>query len=208
MTAFPERLTSGYEIFRQGRLAAERERYATLAEKGQKPEIMVIGCCDSRVAPEIIFDAGPGEIFVLRNVANLVPPYAPDSHYHGTSAAIEFALLGLGVKHIVVLGHARCGGIKALSEDGGSLGTSDFVGRWMSILEPAREEVHRCGQEGDLEALELAGIRHSLDNLRTFPCLKRREEDGRLALHGAYFDVATGVCRVLAQNGTHFEDLA
>ena len=117
MTAFPERLTSGYEIFRQGRLAAERERYATLAEKGQKPEIMVIGCCDSRVAPEIIFDAGPGEIFVLRNVANLVPPYAPDSHYHGTSAAIEFALLGLGVKHIVVLGHARCGGIAASLQD-------------------------------------------------------------------------------------------
>lgn len=208
MAAFPQRLTSGYEIFRQGRLEAERERYATLAEKGQKPEIMVISCCDSRVAPEIIFDAGPGEIFVLRNVANLVPPYAPDTHYHGTSAAVEFALLGLGVKHIVVLGHARCGGIKALSENGAALGASDFVGRWMSILEPAREEVHRCGQDGDLEALELAGIRQSLENLRTFPFLKERESDGRLTLHGAYFDVATGILRVLGEDGTSFHDVA
>lgn len=208
MAVFPGRLTSGYETFRQGRLAAERERYATLAEKGQKPEIMVISCCDSRVAPEIIFDAGPGEIFVLRNVANLVPPYAPDSHYHGTSAAIEFALLGLGVKHVVVLGHARCGGIKALSEDGEALHSSDFVGRWMSILEPAREEMHSCGKQGDLEALELAGIRHSLENLRSFPFLRRREEDGRLTLHGAYFDVATGILRVLGEDGASFHDLA
>lgn len=208
MVAFPQRLTGGYETFRRGRLADERERYAMLAEKGQKPEIMVISCCDSRVAPEIIFDAGPGEIFVLRNVANLVPPYAPDTHYHGTSAAIEFALLGLGVKHVVVLGHARCGGIKALAEDGAALGGSDFVGRWMSILQPAREEVHRCGQNGDLEALELAGIRHSLENLRSFPFLKQREENGELTLHGAYFDVATGILRVLGEDGASFQDIA
>ena len=196
MTAFPERLTSGYEIFRQGRLAAERERYATLAEKGQKPEIMVIGCCDSRVAPEIIFDAGPGEIFVLRNVANLVPPYAPDSHYHGTSAAIEFALLGLGVKHIVVLGHARCGGIKAALDPAAEpLSPGDFIGKWMSMLAPVAKEINSSTVLTSSErqtALERVSVRNSLSNLLTFPCVKILAERGKLSLHGAWFDISSG----------------
>jgi carbonic anhydrase len=194
MTHFPERLTRGYQDFLRGAYRAERDKYLALAEGGQRPQIMVIGCCDSRAAPETIFSAGPGEIFVLRNVANLVPPYAPDSQYHGTSAAIEFAVLGLEVRHIVVLGHARCGGIAALSDETAALGESDFVGRWMSILAPALDEVPA---DGDPEALELASIGRSLDNLRGFPFVARRLGEGQLALHGAHFDIATGKLRVL-----------
>jgi len=112
---FPEQLEQGYRSFLSGRFRAEQERFAELAS-GQSPRVLLIGCCDSRVSPETIFDARPGEIFVLRNVANLVPPYAPNDDYHGTSAALEFAVMGLRVEHVVVMGHARCGGIKAFVE--------------------------------------------------------------------------------------------
>src|SRR5262245_9073104 len=114
--SLPQRLLDGYAMFWTGRLPAEQSRYRELAERGQSPEIMVIGCCDSRVSPEVIFDARPGELFVVRNVANLVPPYSPDGAYHGVSAALEFAVGALRVKHIVVLGHAHCGGVRALGE--------------------------------------------------------------------------------------------
>src|ERR1700746_2526188 len=112
--SFPQRLIDGYSAFAGGRLQSEQDRYRELAEHGQTPEIMVIGCCDSRVSPEVIFDARPGELFVVRNVANLVPPYSPDGEYHGVSAALEFAVGALRVKHIVVLGHAHCGGVGPL----------------------------------------------------------------------------------------------
>src|SRR5919202_1293001 len=138
---FPDRLLAGYRSFREERLPNERERYEALAEKGQSPEIMVIGCCDSRVSPEVIFDASPGELFVVRNVANLVPPYAPDEHYHGTSAALEFAVQGLKVKHIVVLGHARCGGIQAFAEAAAPLSRGDFIGKWMTMIAPAAQRL-------------------------------------------------------------------
>src|ERR1700716_1022522 len=115
--SLPPRLIEGYEAFRSGRLLAEQSRYRNLAEQGQSPEIMVIGCCDSRVSPEVIFDARPGELFVVRNVANLVPPYSPDGTYHGVSAALEFAVGALRVQHIVVLGHARCGDISAFADN-------------------------------------------------------------------------------------------
>ncbi|MCA3667517.1 MAG: carbonic anhydrase, partial [Methylobacterium sp.] len=108
---FPTRLMEGYNTFREGRLPRERARFEEMAENGQKPEIMVIACCDSRVSPEVIFDARPGELFVVRNVANLVPPYSPDGELHGTSAALEFAVQALKVRHIVVMGHGRCGGV-------------------------------------------------------------------------------------------------
>src|SRR5262250_2446376 len=113
----PKRLIDGYRAFREGRLQTEQTRFRELAESGQAPEVMVIGCCDSRVSPEVIFDARPGELFVVRNVANLVPPYAPDGTYHGVSAALEFGVGALKVRHIVVLGHAQCGGVKAFVED-------------------------------------------------------------------------------------------
>jgi carbonic anhydrase len=156
---------------------------------------MVIGCCDSRVSPEVIFDASPGELFVVRNVANLVPPYETGGDYHGTSAALEFAVQALRVKHIVVLGHARCGGIGAFANEAEPLSPGDFIGRWMNLIAPAAE---RLGPEkGDratyLAKLELAAVENSLRNLMTFPCIRILVERGKLQLHGAYFGVATGM---------------
>lgn len=190
----PQRLIEGYNSFRTGRLADEQSRYRDLAERGQSPEIMVIGCCDSRVSPEVIFDAGPGELFVLRNVANLVPPFAPDGAYHGVSAALEYAVQVLRVKHIVVLGHARCGGIRAFAERGEPLSPGDFIGKWMSLIAPAAAAI---GARDDAPGsyftrLEHAALAIALDNLMTFPCVRILSERGRLALHAAYFDVATG----------------
>jgi carbonic anhydrase len=194
---FPARLTEGYRSFLGDRFARERSRYETLAD-GQSPQMMVIGCCDSRVSPEVIFDASPGELFVVRNVANLVPPYETGGEYHGTSAALEFAVQALRVKHIVVLGHARCGGIRAFADDSAPLSPGDFIGRWMNLIAPAAE---RLGpREGDfsdyLTRLEFAAVENSLDNLMTFPCVRILVERGKLQLHGAYFGVATGVLLV------------
>src|SRR5829696_9098192 len=191
---FPDRLLAGYRAFLDERLPRERARFEALAERGQSPEIMVIGCCDSRVSPEAIFDASPGELFVVRNVANLVPPYETQGQYHGTSAALEFAVQALRVKHIVVLGHARCGGIRAFADDSAPLSPGDFIGRWMGLIAPAAEQLGpRRGHLADYVArLELAAIENSLRNLMTFPCVRILVERGKLHLHGAYFGVATG----------------
>ncbi len=198
-TSFPKRLAEGYENFLGGRFGRERERFEELAVKGQNPEILLIGCCDSRVSPELIFDAGPGEMFVLRNVANLVPPYQPNDDYHGTSAAIEFAVMGLKVKHVVVMGHAQCGGVKAYTELQNDpyvrpLAPGDFIGRWIKLLAPAAE---RLGAPSEplkdwTERLALESIKRSLKNLRSFPYIQTLEARGWLSLHGAYFGVATG----------------
>ena len=202
--AFPARLEAGYRAFLGARFARERQRYEALADR-QTPEVMVIGCCDSRVSPEVIFDASPGEIFVVRNVANLVPPFETGGEYHGTSAALEFAVQALKVKHIVVLGHARCGGIRAFADGSAPLSSGDFIGKWMSLIAPAAELVRRgsepethdgCGAELGLRPLELAAIELSLANLMTFPCVRILVERGRLRLHGAYFGVADGVLLV------------
>ena len=134
---FPQRLIDGYSAFAGGRLQREQDRYRELAERGQSPQIMVIGCCDSRVSPEVIFDASPGELFVMRNVANIVPPYAPDGQAHGVSAALEFGVGALSVKHVVVLGHAHCGGVKTYAEDAEPLSPGDFIGKWMALMAPA-----------------------------------------------------------------------
>ena len=196
MMDFPEKLLKGYHVFMNTRLVQERERYKQLAYEGQKPETMVIACCDSRTVPETIFDTDPGEIFVMRNVANLVPPFHPDKEYHATSAALEFAVQSLKVKNIVVLGHARCGGIRsALDLDGKPLSSVDFIGKWMGLLTPAAEAVATNTLMTSSErqtALERISIRYSINNLRTFPWIKRREDQGKLALHGAWFDIATG----------------
>lgn len=196
MTAFPERLLSGYQTFLSGRFGQEQARYAELAKRGQAPSIMVIACCDSRAAPEAIFDAGPGELFVVRNVANLVPPYTPDGEYHGTSAALEFAVKVLQVRHVVLMGHGRCGGIEAaLSQMQAALSPGDFLGKWTSLLRPAAETLTGAALLTPAErqtALERISIRHSLANLRTFPFVADLERSGSLALHGAWFDIATG----------------
>jgi carbonic anhydrase len=203
---FPDRLISGYEAFRAGRLPQERNRFAEMAENGQKPEIMVVACCDSRVSPEVIFDARPGELFVVRNVGNLVPPYAPDGELHGTSAALEFAVQALKIRHIVVMGHARCGGVHAFvrriryPDQTDALSPGDFIGRWMQLLAPAAEALPARLDEPDaayVERLAHASIRNSIENLLTFPCVNILHGRAQLALHGAMFDVTTGQLTVL-----------
>ncbi|ALE03207.1 carbonic anhydrase [Bartonella ancashensis] len=171
-------------------------RYQRLADEGQKPEIMVIACCDSRAAPEVIFDTDPGEIFVLRNIANLVPPFSPDDQHHATSAAIEFAVQFLEVKHIVILGHGRCGGIRTIIDKTCKpLSSDDFIGQWMGILAPEGEIIagnqHMTETEKQIE-LERASIRCSLKNLETFPWLKVRKDQNILRVHGAWFDISSG----------------
>jgi carbonic anhydrase len=200
---FPERLARGYRSFLGGRFASERARYEELAGLGQKPSIMVIGCVDSRVSPEVIFDAAPGELLVARNVANLVPRYEPGGGQHGASAALEFAVRALQVRHIVVLGHAFCGGIKAFASDDAPLSSSDFIGKWMSQIAPAAEAIGPRageGEEGYLRKLEFASVELSLRNLMTFPFVKSAVENGDLHLHGAYFGVASG--RLLVREET------
>ncbi|KAB2698647.1 carbonic anhydrase [Ochrobactrum sp. Kaboul] len=196
MADLPDTLLSGYKTFMTEHFARETARYRELAEKGQSPETLVIACCDSRAAPETIFNAAPGEIFVLRNVANLIPPYEPDGEFHAASAALEFAVQSLKVKHIVVMGHGRCGGIKAaLDTESAPLSPGDFIGKWMSLIAPAAEAVGGNSLMTPTErqtALERISIRYSLNNLRTFPCVDILEKKGKLSLHGAWFDISTG----------------
>lgn len=193
---FPERLVEGYKAFLDKRFSNEHERYKDLAEKGQHPEIMVIGCVDSRVSPEVIFDAAPGELLVARNVANIVPPFEPHGGtQHGTSAALEFGVQALHVKHIVVLGHAQCGGIRAFADKQAPLSPGNFIGRWMSQIAPAADtlgEKHHHDHGEYLRRLEFASVELSLRNLMTFPWVKRRVDEDKLKLHGAFFGVAEG----------------
>ncbi len=196
MNLLPDRLLAGYRAFSEGRYLQETQTYRTLAREGQAPETMVIACCDSRAAPETIFGAGPGDLFVVRNVANLVPPYNPDGDFHGTSAALEFAVQALRVSNIVVMGHGRCGGIKAaLDPSAEPLSPGDFIGKWMSILEPVAAGVsgnELMTQSERQTALERISIRTSIHNLRSFPYIAERERRGELTLHGAWFDIFTG----------------
>ncbi|ANL36327.1 MULTISPECIES: carbonic anhydrase [Rhizobium] len=196
MQRFPNTLLNGYRNFMNGRYADARDRYRQLAENGQSPSTLVIACSDSRAAPELIFDAGPGELFVIRNVANMVPPYEPDGHFHSTSAALEFAVQALKVTDIVVMGHGRCGGIRAaLDPNAEPLSPGDFIGRWMSLVKPAAEQIQSNDVMTAAErqtALERVSIRNSIDNLRSFPNIKAQEEAGNLHLHGAWFDISTG----------------
>jgi carbonic anhydrase len=205
--SFPQRLIDGYGAFANGRLQSEQDRYRELAERGQTPEIMVIGCCDSRVSPEVIFDARPGELFVVRNVANLVPPYETGGTYHGVSAALEFGVGVLKVKHIVILGHAHCGGIRAYAEEAEPISPGDFIGRWMSLIAPAAEKVGPRGSMSPaeyIERMEKASIVTTLDNLMTFPRLRKLVERGEIVLHGAYFGVAKGELSVLDRTTEEF----
>ena len=196
MAHLPERLLAGYRNFMNGRYLAESDRYRSLAREGQAPETLVIACCDSRAAPEAIFDAGPGELFVIRNVANLMPPYEPDGEYHATSAALEFAVQSLKVSNIVVMGHGRCGGIRAALDPAAEpRAPGDFIGKWMSLVAPAAESIAGNALMTASErqtALERISIRYSLANLRTFPCVKILEAKGRLTLSGAWFDISSG----------------
>lgn len=185
-------LIDGYRRFRAETWPQQRARFEELAARGQRPHTMVIACSDSRVDPQMIFSAGPGELFVVRNVANLVPPYMPDAKFHGTSAAVEFAVRVLKVDRIVVMGHALCGGISALL-NGAPPEVQDFVAGWIGIAQRARAVALRCDvPEQRQEVAEHEAVRISLDNLMTFPWVAEAVAAGRLALHGAHFGVATG----------------
>jgi len=207
MITFPQRLLEGYQSFSTQRLPTEQSRYRELSERGQSPEVMVIGCCDSRVSPEVIFDAGPGELFVVRNVANLVPVYERDGGAHGVSAALEYAVNVLRIKHLVVLGHAQCGGIRAFVDKAAPLSPGDFIGRWMAMFvkpgEVVEQRTHETMQDF-ITRIEKAAVFRSLENLMTFPFVRNQVERGVLQLHGAYFGVAEGSLFVLDQDAKEF----
>jgi len=185
-------LIAGYHRFRAETWPRERARFEALAAQGQAPHTMIIACSDSRVDPQLIFAAAPGELFIVRNVANLVPPYMPDAAFHGTSAAVEFAVRVLRVRHLVVMGHALCGGVKALL-DGAPIEADDFVAGWMAIAARARMVALRCeAVAARQEIAEHEAVRISLENLRSFPWVGAAIAAGSLTLHGAHFGVATG----------------
>ena len=194
-------LIDGYRRFREQTWPGARSRYEALAERGQAPETLVIACSDSRVDPATVFDAGPGELFVVRNVAALVPPYQPDQGYHGTSAALEFAVRVLGVRRIVVLGHEHCGGVQAAVE-GAPDAARDFVEPWIGLARPTLDMLSRSDDRSALLArAEQEVVRLSLANLRSFPWIAEALEAGRLELRGYRFAIRTGVLERLSEGG-------
>ena len=198
------RLIEGFKNFHDNLWPESRVLFRSLADKGQAPSVMVIACADSRVDPQMIFSAAPGEIFTVRNVANLVPPYAPNRDYHGTSAALEFAVRVLAVKHIVVLGHADCGGVRALLRGPKSTSNSDFMDSWMSIAAPARERaLARIGDNPQelQHACEHESVKVSLGNLLTYPWIDEPVASGQLQLHGCYFSIESGQLLLLDESG-------
>ena len=202
--ALPDDLLAGYRRFQHGLGAAEHDLYARLAAEGQRPRAMVIACSDSRSAPEAVFDAGPGDLFVVRNVAALVPVYAPDAGRHAASAALEYAVLALGIESIVVMGHGGCGGVKAAFDDAAPLTATDFIGAWVDglrDLEPLLDPADSADPAARPRALEHLVVEQSLANLRTFPWVRGRETTGALTIHGLWFDVGLRELHALAPTG-------
>ena len=185
-------LIKGYHRFRQNRWPSERAEYEALAANGQKPHTLVVACSDSRADPALIFDTAPGELFVVRNVANLVPPYEPDGKLHGVSAALEFGVNVLKVQHVVVMGHASCGGVNAM-RNGAPSNCQDFVAPWVAQGEPAVRAAVAADPDRAEAAAEEAVVRLSLDNLRTFPWIAEKEAAGELRLSGLHFGIAAGI---------------
>ena len=198
-----DELIEGYRRFRTQRWPQQRDALEALARDGQQPHTLAIACCDSRVAPEMIFDCAPGDIFTVRNIANLVPPYAPDMANHGTSAALEFAVKVLKVRRIAVIGHSGCGGIHALLDQPPDE-ASDFVANWVKIAAPAKRRAEAVAG-GDIGAMrrsaEIESIRVSLDNLATFPWIAAARDAGRLSVLGFYFDVGNGTLERVLPGG-------
>lgn len=197
-----KRLLAGYQRFRAKGWSEKSEVFESLAEKGQSPRSLVVACIDSRVDPAMIFDAPPGEMLTVRNVANLVPPYGPDASYHGTSAALEFGVSILKVRHVIVLGHGLCGGVQALLADSPGH-THEFITPWMSIARPALVRARLCGTaEERQQCCEQEVVKVSLTNLMTFPWISERVGAGKLQLHGAWFDIRTGTLMILRPDGS------
>lgn len=211
MTHFTD-LLDGYQRFRTADYRRQRERWEQLKD-GQSPKVMVIACSDSRVEPAQIFDTLPGEIFVVRNVANLVPPYETTPGLHGVSAALEFAVTKLNVEEIVVMGHGACGGAHAALTEmfhGSAPGDGGFVHGWVSILDEARDRVKaKFGDSPEAgREMELETVRTSIRNLRTFPFIPEREAAGKLTVHGAYFGIAHGELWVMGEDGEFSSQLS
>ena len=197
-----EQLLEGYRRFRAKGWPEHSGVFRSLADTGQRPKALVISCVDSRVDPAMIFDTAPGEMLTVRNVANLVPPYAPDVAYHGTSAALEFGVRVLQVRHVVVLGHELCGGVNALLE-GAPDNARDFVGPWMSMAASARARALSCLHPEDRQqCAEHDVIKVSLTNLMTFPWIAAPAATGKLHLHGAWFSIRTGELLILQPDGS------
>ena len=207
-----ERLIAGYHRFHEEEWSQQRARWAELAE-GQSPKTLVIACSDSRVDPTRIFDVSPGELFVVRNIANLVPPFEMSKGYHGVSAALEFAVTQLKVAQIIVMGHGACGGVSASLHhafEGAPRGRGGFIAEWVSLLETERDKiVAELGQGPEaVRALEYACVRVSIANLRTFPCIPEREKEGGLKLRGAHFSIAEGVLYLMDETTGEFAPAA
>lgn len=206
----PQELIEGFKRFRERALTGDNAQFQNLVELGQAPSTLVVACCDSRVDPALILDCSPGDLFVIRNVANLVPPAENQGHYHGTSAALEFGVRNLKVQHLVVLGHAQCGGIHALLERAVSRDES-FIAEWMDIADAARQHVEREHADADSKTrhriCEQRAILVSLENLMTFSWIRERVERGELALHGWYFDIEGGRLLGYNQQTRQFETL-
>lgn len=199
----PKYLADRYQSWRDGRFEQNKAWFAHLAAVGQHPRAMVIQCCDSRVNTVEMFGAEPGDLFIVRNVANLVPPYDPDHGHHGTSAAVEYAVNNLKVAHIVVVGHSNCGGVHAChamcSGNAPELDEStSFIGRWMDILRPGYLRVidRVDGEDAQKSALEHEAVLTSVRNLETFPFVAAAVESGMLTLHGTWLDIATGALHI------------
>ena len=201
-----KKLIDGYQRFHQKFFKEQPELYNNLFEEGQFPKFLVIACCDSRVHPAQVMDTQPGDIFVIRNVANLVPTNEVDGKSHGTSAAMEFAIKHLKVKHIVIMGHSQCGGIKSLMEGDHLDQDYGFIDPWMKIAKSARKKVLQEHSDKPFSEqctiCEKASIEISLENLMTFPWIKERYDEGKLFVHGWYFDIDSG--NLLGKQGDQF----
>jgi carbonic anhydrase len=200
-----DRFITGFHTFRNDYFGTELSQFESL-KQGQTPKTMIIGCCDSRVDPALLTQCAPGDIFIVRNVANLVPPCEENSGLHGVSTALQFAVCHLEVEHIIVLGHSQCGGINALMSGNCGCKEDDFISNWMSIAEPAKVKVLAELPDKDAalqqRAVEQAAILLSLENLRTFPWIDQRVANGELSLHGWYFDLNDGaLLEYQAQSG-------
>ena len=206
-----DKLIAGYQRFKEGYYEQNKQKLTKLAKQGQSPKIAIISCSDSRVDPTIILDCEPGDLFVIRNVANLIPPRESCDSFHGTSAAIEYAVTGLEVESIIVLGHTQCGGIKALMDTPPSSTPETFVSKWMKQLEDVRTEVLEHNHEtadSCYHECEEKGIIRSLNNLMTFPWVKERVDAGKLHLHGWHYDLDNGALYAKRKDSDEFEQIS
>lgn len=206
-----EKLIRGYKAFHLNYFKSENKMFKNLVRDGQNPDTLIIGCSDSRADPAILTNSEPGEMFVVRNVAALVPPYKTDSMHHGTSAALEFGVKSLKVKHIVVMGHSMCGGVNALAQHAITRDKYEFLPQWVDIGAPALEEVEKtmASDKPDIQrrALEQAVIKVSLGNLMSFPWIAEGVKNGEIELHGWYFDMKTGKLSEYNAAKNSYEDL-